>query len=274
MRLAGGVLLIATAAAAAAWTLGGAAIARLVPVPLGLNEDPFRITLSGPLWSDRTLRDGEGRRDIACLTRDEQLTVSVAGCDGARISALSYRVDGGPIHQLSACSAASCPRPTTVTTTPRLRRLGPGTHRLAIAVSGRAAAQSSGATLEVTVGDRLPLLREGEPVTAPAPSTAAPGSAAVIRATREIIGREIRSGVLRRVVGSATPRFVQIGELRGAGRPVGGTALLALPVALHGVRATVPGYVIAAGGYRSQSVRFTTTQLRDLLVDVDLRRRG
>ena len=51
---------------------------------------------------------------------------------------------------------------------------------------------------------------------------------------------------------------------------MGGTALLALPVALPAVRATVPGYVTAGSSYRSQPVRFIAPQLRDLLVDVDL----
>ena len=273
MTLASGVILATSAAAVAAWTLGGAAVARVVTTPLGLSEDPFRITLSGPLWRDRTLRDREGRRDIAYVTRDEPLTVTAAGRDGARVSALGYRVDRGPIHVLSACSAASCPSSTTVTTTPKLRQLGPGTHRVGIAVKGRGAAQTAGRTLEVTVGDRLPPLHEGEPVPATASSAApAPGFGTLLRRTRAIIRRDIRSGVLRGVVGSAAPRFVQIGELRADGRPLGGTALLALPVALRGVRATVPGYVSAAAGYRPQLVSFTAPRLSDLLVDVDPRR--
>jgi hypothetical protein len=259
----------ATAVAFAAWTLGGGAVARVVTTPLGLTEDPFRITLSGPLWSDRTLRDGDGAPDFAYLTRDEQLTITATGREGARVSAISYRVDGGPVQHLSACSTASCPKSTTVTTLPALRRVGPGSHHVRVEVTGQRAEQAAGKSIEVTVGDRLPRLREGEPVASVAPE--AP-PAAVVRRTRAIIRRDIRSGVLRGLIGSAAPRFVQIGELRAAGRPLGGTALLALPVALRGVRATVPGYVSAAGGYRPQLISFTAPQLSDLLVDVDLRR--
>jgi hypothetical protein len=124
-----------------------------------------------------------------------------------------------------------------------------------------------------TAGERLPPLREGEPIAATAASAArAPGFAALARRTRAVIGRQLRTGVLRRVVGSAATRVVQIGELREGGRPLGGTALLALPVPLRGVHATVPGYVSAGRGYRSRSVRFIAPLLSDLLVDVDLRR--
>jgi hypothetical protein len=78
--------------------------------------------------------------------------------------------------------------------------------------------------------------------------------------------------VLRAVLGSAPPRFVQIGELRVGRARLGSTSLLALPAARRNVRAAVPGYLAAPGGYRVQSVRFTAVALRDLLVDVDLRR--
>jgi hypothetical protein len=122
------------------------------------------------------------------------------------------------------------------------------------------------------VGDRLPPTREGEPVaTTAASDPPAPASAVLVRRTRAIVRREIRSGVLRGVVGSSTARFVQVGELRAGAKTVGGTALLALPVALRDVRTTVPGYVSAGGGYASRPVRFTAPQLRDLLVDVDVR---
>jgi hypothetical protein len=272
VKLAGAATVTAIAAALAAWTLGGAAAARVVTTPLGLTEAPFGITLGGPLWRDRTLRDDEGTPDIAYVTADERLTVTVAGRDGAHIRAVTYRVDGGAVHRLRACAAAPCPRSIAVSTRPALRRLGAGGHRLVVAVSGDAGAQPTRRTLEVTVGDRLPPIREGEPVATTAAAAAAPALAAVARRTRAINRREIRTGGLRGVVGAAAPSFVQVGELRAGGRAIGGTALLALPVPLRGVHATVPGYVSAAGGYRSQPVRFTAPQLRDLLVDVDLRR--
>jgi hypothetical protein len=84
------------------------------------------------------------------------------------------------------------------------------------------------------------------------------------RAALSIIHREQRGGVLRDVLGSQPARVVGLGALQDRGRTVGATALLALPVARHNVRATVPD----AG----RPVRFTSPVLRDVLVDVDLRR--
>lgn len=84
------------------------------------------------------------------------------------------------------------------------------------------------------------------------------------RAALSIIRRDERGGVLRDVLGSRLPRVVRLGALQDHGRTVGATALLALPVARHNVRATVPD----AG----RPVRLTSPVLRDVLVDVDLRR--
>lgn len=75
-----------------------------------------------------------------------------------------------------------------------------------------------------------------------------------------IIRREQRGGVLRGVLGPRPARVLALGDLQDRGRTVGATALLALPVARHEVRATVPG------------ARFNAPVLRDVLVDVDLRR--
>ncbi|MEA2232185.1 MAG: hypothetical protein QOD83_2001 [Solirubrobacteraceae bacterium] len=63
---------------------------------------------------------------------------------------------------------------------------------------------------------------------------------------------------------------MQLGELQQAGRRVGATALLALPVARQNVRATVPG--AGAGSAAGRRVQFMAPVLRDLLADVDLRR--
>jgi hypothetical protein len=75
-----------------------------------------------------------------------------------------------------------------------------------------------------------------------------------------IIERERRQGVLRAVLGPRPARLVQLGRLQNGGATIGATVLLALPVARRDVRATVPGG------------RFSARVLRDVLVDVDLRR--
>jgi hypothetical protein len=91
---------------------------------------------------------------------------------------------------------------------------------------------------------------------------AAPQATSGARARRAlgIIGAAQRHGVLRAVLGQRPPRVVALGALQDHGRAVGVTALLALPAARHDVHATVPG------------ARFTAPILRDVLVDVDLRR--
>jgi hypothetical protein len=66
--------------------------------------------------------------------------------------------------------------------------------------------------------------------------------------------------VLRGVLGPRPARLVTAGALQDRGRTIGASVLLALPAARRDVRATVPGG------------RFTAPVLRDLLVDVDLRR--
>jgi hypothetical protein len=88
-----------------------------------------------------------------------------------------------------------------------------------------------------------------------------------------IIRREQRSGALAAVLGPRPARVVQLGDLQDRGRTVGATALLALPVARQNVRATVPGVASATpAGLQVRSVRFSAPVLRDVLVDVDLRR--
>jgi hypothetical protein len=81
-------------------------------------------------------------------------------------------------------------------------------------------------------------------------------------AAMRIIRGAQRGGVLRGVLGSRPARLVQLGQLQDGGRTVGATVLLALPVARHDVRTTIPG------------AHFSARVLRDVLVDVDLRRRA
>jgi hypothetical protein len=272
-KLAAGVAVAAVAVAGAVSVMGNDDAVRDVAGPLGLTEDgPFRIRLSGPLWNDRTLRDRDGSPDIAYLSHDEPLTIAVDARHGASIASMGLRVEGGPRQLLDACRGGACPTSATVTAHPALQRLGRGSHHLTIDVRGTHAGQRASLRMELTVGGRLPPVREGDPV----PATAAPPpptvySAQLGRLVRALVRREQRRGVLRDVLGVPAVRFVQIGELGLGGRGVGVTALLELPTPRRNVRATVPGYVATGGGYRLQSVAFTAVELRDLLVDLDLR---
>jgi hypothetical protein len=80
----------------------------------------------------------------------------------------------------------------------------------------------------------------------------------------------------RRLVGGATTRVRAAGTLRAGRRVLGATLLLEVPSPLHDVGATVPGYVTGSGPrtpYVARTVSLRVKVLRDLLVDVDLRRR-
>jgi hypothetical protein len=97
-------------------------------------------------------------------------------------------------------------------------------------------------------------------------------SAERTRATQAIIRRSQQSGVLRGILGGRAPRVVQMGALQSGGRTVGTTALLALPVARHNVRAVVPVDARSTAGLSVRHARFSSAVVRDLLVDVDLGR--
>ena len=93
------------------------------------------------------------------------------------------------------------------------------------------------------------------------------------RTALRIVRRAQLHGVLRAVTGPRPARLVALGELQDGGKSVGVTMLLALPAAQHDVRATVPGGVSGpAAARRVRDVRFTAPIVRDVLVDVDLRR--
>lgn len=103
------------------------------------------------------------------------------------------------------------------------------------------------------------------------PSAAAANAAGWPAAAR-IVQREQRAGVLRTVLGPRPARLVQVGPLQARGRTVGVTALLSLPVPRYHVSATVPGVRSGPSGLRATRVHFKSPVLRDVLVDVNLRR--
>ncbi|MBI5104435.1 MAG: hypothetical protein HZB46_05515 [Solirubrobacterales bacterium] len=216
----------------------------------------------------------EGTPDVAYVTGDEALSIAVGGREGVRIARVELLVDGGRPTVLRECRSAPCPRSATVAVRPELRRAGAGAHRVTVRVHGTSDDQRGSRSIHVTVGRRLPPLREGEPAAVTAePPRSGSADASVERAVRRIIAREQRSGVLRAVLRDGTPWLVEVGELRAGARRIGATVLLEMPAPVRGVRATVPGYVPAGLGYRPQRVRLEVRLLRDLLVDVDLRRR-
>lgn len=263
------------AAAALATALGERDIGRDAAGSLGIAEPgAFRMALSGPLWRDRTLRDQDGARDIAFVTTDEELILSASGRDGAQVASVTYRIDDGRARVLRRCQSTSCPSTLVIRLRPPLRRLAPGTHRLTLQARGARPGQASSTEIEVTVAARTPSIREGEPVAAPAAPSQRPRRDMAFRndALRVITGEQ-RAGALRSVLGVSKVRVVQIGDLQRDKRRIGATVLLSLVTPRTSVRATVPGYLPSRDGYRPQSVEFTASVLRDLLVDVDLERK-
>lgn len=281
MRARKALVLAAAAAAAAgvvAWQLLGGDSARDVRERLDLVEtSPFELRMGGPLWRDRTLRDADGARDLAYVTRDAPLEIAVTGHGGRQPRELEVQVDGRVAARRRLCRSPTCPADALVRLTPAVSARGLGLHRVTVLARGRAPGEVARSTFEITVG-RTPSVREGEPIAQRAKAPARPSVSAVDRRrTLAVIDREVRSGVLRAVLGSSGYEVAQVGRLRrGKGPDVGTTVLLSLPADRTGVRAQVPAYVPdarAASGYRLLRLTLSAPVLRDLLVDVDLRKR-
>jgi hypothetical protein len=152
---------------------------------------------------------------------------------------------------------------------------GIGPHRVTVIARGETGSATARARFEVTVVDRLPTVREGEPVARRATGAAAPAvDAAQRQRTLSVIDRERRSGVLRDVLGRTPYTVGAIGELHRGSRQVGTTILLNLARARTSVTSEVPGYRPDPGriGYRLGTITLSAPVLRDLLVDVDIAR--
>lgn len=281
------ILLAAGGLGAALLLSMGRDTARDVTQALDLRGDPpFEIRLSGPLWRDRTLRSEDGALDVGYVTGDERLDVLATGADEVPVAEVDLRVDGRLQRRIQPpCPQNACPSRLSLVLAPRVVGLGPGHRRVEVIVRDRKALNGqdvdphvSVAKFRVNVGRRLPLVREGEPVTVVKAAPARMGvterrlRAGGLRALTAIR----RRGVLDGLLGSVPMNVLQAGPLKVNGLPLGASLLLQLRIARRNVRATVPDYVPAPhlpAGYRAQTVRVEATVLRDLLVDVDLNRR-
>ena len=267
--------IVVVAVAVLVWRLTTGDAARDIGVRLDLVEKgPFRVLLGGPLWRDRTLRDAGGARDVAYVTRDEPLLVEIVGRDANRPATLELDIDGRAAVRRRLCAPGHCPAAARATLTPPLRPGPLGSRRLTLVVHPESGATVTRTTFEVTVGDRLPTIREGEVLARRAtPVAPAPLDAATRQRTLAVIASARRTGALRSVLGSAPYTVRQLGTLNHAGRAFGTTALIALPNPRKGVRARVPAYAAdpqAPGGRRPAVVVLSAPVLRDLLVDVDV----
>jgi hypothetical protein len=198
------------------------------------------------------------------------------------VSEVELRVDGRRQRRIRpACPVSRCPTSLRVAFTPRL---GPARGDRRIQVVARDPHARGGgtdvgshigtATFTVHRGPSLPLVREGEPVTAttgPSEHDESRLRRFRIRALRVISGA--RDRVVNEVLRSGfTVR--EVGELTAAGRRLGATLLLDLTPERRNLDLTLPAYFPVANGatYRRQAVRLRAAVLRDVLVDVDLER--
>jgi hypothetical protein len=279
-KRAAAVGLAVIALAAVAWTQlrGGAAdpspdaIAR----PGNFRSSPFTVTVSGPLWRSRSLRDSDGAEDFALVDGDLPLEVRVRASGAARVGAVELRVDGRRERTVGgACGQDGCPDQVDATFVPRLRSLPAGGHRVEIyatAAGARDAQQT--ARFDTRTTARAPAIVEGEPAVTDAPPDPRDGDVALRQAALDVLAAERAQPGLAAVLLDARLELIQAGPLNARGRRIGATLWVALPTPLRDVHATVPHYVpsSAAGGraYSPQNVRMHVAVLRDALIDVDL----
>jgi hypothetical protein len=276
-RLLGAASVVVVVAAVLAWRFAsGSDTARDIGARLDLvDTGPFELRLGGALWDSRALLDRDGAPDVAYGTGDEALTVDVTGRGSHRAAAVDLLIDGRSAVKQALCDAGACPRHARFTVVAPLRERGAGPHRVTVIARGSTGTDTARARFQVTVVERLPTVREGEPVarraTGAAPSAVA---AAQRQRTLAVIDRERRSGVLRGVLGRTPYAVEAIGELHRGPRRVGTTVLLSLVRARTSVSAEVPGYRPVRGsvGYRPGVITLSAPVLRDLLVDVDVAR--
>jgi hypothetical protein len=280
--------------AAAATALVAAAVllfsvgdtARDLGADIGLVDDPpFGIRLSGPLWLDRTLHDSEGAPDVALVTSNEPLRATVSAAGRARIAEVELRVDGSVQRRVTpACPGGRCPDTLSASFLPRLDPHAAGPRRVEVVArdpAGVKAAADIGrhvsvAALTLRVVPRLPSVLEAEPATLPVgPPPGAALAAPDRRAALRLFGAARRTGSLRALLGATAVRVRDAGTLRDGARVVGATLFLELAAPRSDVGAIVPGYVpgnSAVGPYEPRAVDLRVATLRDLLVDVDLTR--
>lgn len=268
------VVLAAGVASAALILMRGApdAAEELVE-PLGLGHDPpFAIRLSGPMWQDRTIRDDDGVPDVAIVTTDRRLDISVRATGSAPVGTVRVLVDGRQ-HLQRSCSGAC--RSFSVRARPPLQVLAPGDHRVSVVVVARSAAKTAraAAALSLRTARAVPAAIESESLTAPAAAAATAISAQRRRQALRVLAIA-RRRELRVLLGDRPVKIVRVGELSGGGRALGVTLFLELVHPVRDLSARVPEYrFLGAGRYVAREVDVRVATLRDVLVDVDLRRR-
>jgi hypothetical protein len=272
-----GLAVVALAVVAFTQLRGGASDPPLDAIvdPGHFRSPPFSVTVGGPLWQSRTLRDSDGTKDFALVDGDLPVDVRVQASGRARVAAVELRVDGRRQRsETTVCGQDGCPAQAAVKFVARLRGLPAGRHRVEIYASqtgGRGARRT--ASFDVRTITRAPAAIEGEPARVDAPADPHDGDIQLRQTALGVLAAERARPRLAAALGNAQLTVLQAGPLNAHGRRLGATLWLALPAPLRDVHATVPSYVpsaAAAGGYTRQSVRMHVAVLRDALIDIDL----
>jgi hypothetical protein len=244
--------------------------------PGHFRSPPFLVTVSGPLWQSRTLRDTDGTKDFALVDGDLPVDVRVRSIGAAGVATVELRVDGRSQRSVrTACGEGGCPAQAAVKFVARLRGLPAGRHAVDIyAASSADRGTHRRASFEIRTIGRAPAAIEGRPARRDAAAVPPSGDVQQLQQTAlgVLAGERTRPG-LAAALGNARLNVIQAGPLNAHGRRLGATLWLALATPLRDVRATVPGYVpsaAAAGGYTRQRINMHVAILRDALVDIDL----
>ncbi|MCW3016022.1 MAG: hypothetical protein JWO02_3114 [Solirubrobacterales bacterium] len=255
-----GCVAVVTAVTVLAFTRSGQHLSR----EIGLSADPpFSAALSGALYGARTLRDEEGAADVAYLTADAPLTARVQAKDASAVARVLVRVDGRvQATRAARCPAGRCPTRLVARFDPRVVAGGVGRHRVQVLAGapGRAAPVVV-RTFDVQVGHVGPPVEEIEPRRTGMPTVLELNAP---RPTLDnVVRRAAAGGLLARLLGSS---HLLLRE-RGQTTPVA-TVLADVRPTRRDVTAVLP----QPGG--EEPVRMHARALRDVLIDVDLRRQA
>jgi hypothetical protein len=232
---------------------------------LSVEDHPsFDIRLGGALWRDRTIVDQSGR-DFAAVAANESLRVLVNPTGSRRVERIELLVDGRTVSSV-ANPCRSC-RSLRWTPTVPLPGHVEGDHRIeVVAADSGAYVATKGFSVHT---EPRPRVIESQPVRGGDPRAR---MAVMSPAARRILERA-RTGTLRPLLGSAGLRIAQVGRLRAGQAVVGVTLLLDVHPARRNLRVRLPAYVLGADGpSRPQAIDARIAVLRDVLVDIDLRR--